>query len=141
MALASIPGTTTDGATSPVDAYLLEMYRQAAETTRPSEGARASSIGAFLAFVGLVTAVLAVLFAVPEGESGPLVPAACMTLGVIGLAVSIAFYALDGQPAARVEPGRPASMRPTDTAASIYLASIGFFGFAVAIGTALLLLR
>src|SRR6188768_1655970 len=64
MALASIPATTTDGATSPVDTYLLEMYRQAAESTRPSAGARASSIGAFLAFVGVVTAVLAVLFTV-----------------------------------------------------------------------------
>ena len=140
MALASIPGTTTDGATSPVDAYLLDMYRQAAETTRPSEGARATSIGAFLAFVGLVTAVLAVLFTVPEAESGPLVPTVCMTLGVIGLAVSIAFYALDVH--RQRGSGRSARIdAPTDTAASIYLASIGFFGFAVAIGTALLLLR
>ena len=140
MALASIPGTATDGATSPVDAYLLEMYRQAAESTRPSDGPRASSIRAFLAFVGLVTAVLAVLFTVPEGESGPLVPTVCMTLGVIGLAVSIAFYALDLH--RQHGSGRPARLdAPTDTAASIYQASIGFFGFAVAIGTALLLLR
>jgi hypothetical protein len=140
MALASTPGTTTDGVTSPVDAYLLEMYRQAAETTRPSAGARASSIGAFLAFVGLVIAVLAVIFTIPEGESGPLIPAVCMTLGVVGLAVSISFYALDG----RRQGGSGRSARldaETDTAASIYLASIGFFGFAVAIGTALLLLR
>ena len=140
MALASIPATTTDGATSPMDAYLLEMYRQAAESTRPSAGARASSIGAFLAFVGVVTAVLAVLFTVPEGDGGPVVPAICMTLGVVGLAVSIAFYALDGR-RQRVS-GRPARAdAPTDAAASIYLASIGFFAFAVAIGTALLLLR
>ncbi len=106
---------------------------------RPTAPGRAS-IGAFLAFVGLVTAVLAVLFTVPEGESGPLVPAVCMTLGVIGLAVSIAFYALDGH--RQRGSGRSARIdAPTDTAASIYLASIGFFGFAVAIGTALLLLR
>jgi len=140
MALAPNPGTTTDGATSPVDAYLLEMYRRAAETTRQSEGAQAASIGAFLAFVGLVTAVLALIFTFPEGESGPLVPAVCMMLGVIGLAVSIAFYALD----AHRQHGSGQSARigaPADAAASIYLASIGFFGFAVAIGTALLLLR
>lgn len=140
MAFASIPGTTTDGATSPVDAYLLDMYRQAAETTRPTDGLRAASIRSFLAFVGVVTAVLAVLFTIPESESGPLVPTVCMTLGVIGLAVSIAFYALDGHrrrgsnPSTRIDAA-------TDTAASIYLASIGFFAFAIAIGTALLLLR
>ena len=140
MALASIPGTTTDGATSPVDAYLLEMYRQAAENTRPSAGARASSIGAFLAFVGLVTAALAVLFTVPEGESGPLVPTVCMTLGIIGLAVSIAFYALEIAPAARVGPVGP--HRCADGRGREHLPGLdGFFGFAVAIGTALLLLR
>ena len=140
MTLASSPGTTTDGTTNPVDAYLLEMYRQAAEGTRSSEGARASSIGAFLAFVGLVTAVLAILFSVPEAESGTLVPTVCMTLGVIGLAVSIAFYTLDGH--RQRGTGQAATIgAPTDAAASIYLASIGFFGFAVAIGTALLLLR
>ena len=140
MALASNPGTITDGATSPVDAYLLEIYRQAAENARPSASARASSIGAFLAFVGLVTAVLAVIFTLPEGESGPLVPTVCMTLGVIGLAVSIAFYALDAH--RQHVSGRSAPTGgPTETATSIYLASIGFFGFAVAIGTALLLLR
>ena len=99
-----------------------------------------SSIGAFLAFVGLVTAVLAVIFTVPEGESGPMIPAVCMTLGVIGLLVSIAFYALDGH-RQHVSGQASRTVAPTDTAASIYLASIGFFGFAVAIGTALLLLR
>jgi len=139
MALASLPGSPADGSTGPVDANLLEVYRQAAENTRLSADPRFSSIGAFLAFVGLVTAALAVLFSVPEGDSGPLVPAVCMTLGIIGLIVSIAFYALEvhrqrgSVRAARVD-------APMYAASSIYQASIGFFGFAVVIGTALLTL-
>ena len=62
MSLASIPGTPTDGSASPMDAYLLEVYRQAAEGARPSAGHRFSGIRAFLAFVGLVTAALALVF-------------------------------------------------------------------------------
>jgi len=140
MALASVPGSPAEGSTSPVDAYLLEVYRQAAENTRLAADPRFSSIGAFLAFVGLVTAVLAMLFAVPEGDSGPLVPSVCMTLGVIGLVVSIAFYALEVHRGHG--PGRAARIdAPVYAASSIYQASIGFFGFAVIIGTALLTLH
>jgi hypothetical protein len=139
MTLASIPATANEGSISPVDAYLLEGYLTA-ESTRPAAGPRFSSIGAFLAFVGLVTAALAMLFAIPEGESRPLIPGLCMTLGIIGVVVSVSFYALEvgrqrnSSRAARID-------GPTDAAASIYQASIGFFGFAVAIGTALLLVR
>ncbi len=140
MALASIPGSPTDGSTSPVDAYLLEVYRQAAESARPTTDPRFTSIGAFLTFVGLLTAALAVVFSVPEGSSGSLVPAVCVALGIIGLVVSIGFYGLDArrhQAVAR-ETGFDG---PAYATSSIYQASIGFFGFAVVIGTALLLLR
>ena len=139
MSLASIPGTPTDGSASPMDAYLLEVYQKAAEGARPSPGRRFTSIGAFLTFVGLVTAALALLFSLPDGGDGSLVPAACMSLGIVGLIVSLAFYALE----IHVQRSRPAPRldAPTEAAASIYLASVGFFGFAVAIGAALLLLR
>ena len=140
MSLASVPGTPTDGSASPMDAYLLEVYRQAAEGARPSAGHRFSSIGAFLTFVGFVTAALALLFSLPEGESRPLVPAFCMTLGIIGFVVSLAFYALEVHRHRRSRPA-PRFGAPTEAASSIYLASVGFFAFAVAIGMALLLLR
>lgn len=140
MTLASIPGTSTDGSTGPADAYLLEVHLQTAESGWPSAGPGISSVRAFLAFVGLVTVALAVLFAVPEGHSGPLVPVVCMTLGSIGLAVSLMFYALElHRQRGSDRPARPDA--PTAAAASIYQASIGFFGFAVVIGTALLLVR
>jgi hypothetical protein len=140
MALASIPGALTDGSTSPVDAYLLEVYRQAAETTRPSADRRFSSVGAFLTFVGLLTAALAVLFSAPEGSTSPLMPAVCVVLGVFGLLVSIAFFALEIRRQKAIG-GQARFDGPTYAASSIYQASIGFFGFAVVIGTALLLVR
>jgi hypothetical protein len=140
MALASIPATPTDGSTSSVDAYLLEVYRQAAETTRPSADPRFSSIVAFLTFVGLLIAALAVLFSVPEGSSSPLMPAVCVVLGVIGLVVSMAFYALEVR-RQQASGGGARFDGPTYATSSIYQASIGFFGFAVVIGTALLLVR
>ena len=118
----------------------MDMTRLLLNEMRRALHRRAVWVLLLLAFVGIVTAVLAVIFTVPDVESGPLVPAVCMMLGVIGLAVSIAFFALDGHR----QHGSSQSARigaPTDTATSIYLASIGFFGFAVAIGTALLLLR
>jgi hypothetical protein len=140
MALASIPASSTDGSTSPLDAYLLEVYRQAAESARPSADTRFSSLGAFLTFVGLLTAALAVLFSVPEGPSSQFIPAASMALGVIGLLVSIVFYALEVRrhQAFAVESQTSGS---TCATASIYQASIGFFGFAIIIAAALLLLR
>jgi heme/copper-type cytochrome/quinol oxidase subunit 3 len=140
MALASIPASpATDGSTSPMDAYLLEVYRQAAETTRPGHS-RFFSLGAFLTIVSLLTAALAVLFSVLDGSSGPLRPAVCMALGVIGLVVSALFYGLE----VRRHQALVREMRfdgPAYATSSIYQASIGFFGFAVVIGTALLLIR
>jgi hypothetical protein len=140
MAIASIPVSATDGSTSPMDAYLLEIYRQAAETTRPSADPRFWSLGAFLTFVSLLTAAFAVLFSVSEGSSGPLFPAARLALGVIGLIVSIAFYALEVRRHRAF--GREGRFdRSTDATSSIYQASIGFFGFALVISGALLFLR
>ena len=140
MALASIPGSTTEGSTGPVDAYLLEFYRQAAESARPAADPRFSSTRSFLTFVGLVTAALAVPFAVSEGSSGSLLPAASVALGIIGMVVSIGFYALE------LRRDRAVSRETrfdgsTYTTSSIYQASIGFFAFGIIIGAALLLVR
>jgi len=139
MALASIPATPADGSASPVDAYLLEVYRQAAET-RPSTHSRLESVGAFLVIVSLLTVALVVLFAVLDGSSGPLRAGACIALGVIGLVVSTAFYAkeLHRHRTSVRDDGLDGAAYATS---SIYQASIGFFGFAVVIATALLLVR
>jgi hypothetical protein len=138
MALASIPATPTEGSTSPMDAYLLDVYRQAAESARPS--GRFSSPGAFLTIVGLLTAALVVLFSVLEGSSDAIRPAACVALGAIGLVVSTAFYVMDlhRRHASREEAPFDQAIYATS---SIYQASIAFFGFAVAISAALLLVR
>lgn len=140
MALASIPGSPADGSTSPVDAYLLEVYRQAAESARPAAVPRFSSTRAFLTFVGLVTAALAVLVSISEGSSGSLVPAASVALGVVGTIVSIAFYASEFRQDRSVS--RETRIDgSTYTTSSIYQASIGFFAFGIISGAALLLVR
>ena len=140
MALASIPASPADGSASPVDAYLLEVYRQAAETSRPSTHSRLASVGAFLTIVSLLTVALVVLFSVLDGSSGPLRAGASIALGVIGLLVSTAFYAqeLRRHHASGRDDGLDGATYATS---SIYQASIGFFGFAVVIATALLLVR
>ena len=140
MALASVQGSAAEASTGPVDAYLLEIYRQVAESTRPVASPRYARLAAFLAFVGVVTAALAVLVALPEDSSGPLVPASCMALGAIGVAVSVAVYALEirGRRDLGVETDSDAAVYTTS---SIYLASIGFFAFTIAISAALLLIR
>ena len=140
MALASIPAAPADGSASPVDAYLLEVYRQAAETARPSTQSRLASVGAFLTIVGLLTVALIVLFSVLDGSSGPLRAGACIALGAIGLVVSTAFYAqeLRRHRAAGRDDGFDGQVYATS---SIYQASIGFFAFAIVIATALLLVR
>lgn len=140
MALASIPAPATDGSASPVDAYLLEVYRQAAESARPTADSRFSGLGAFLTFVSLLTATLAVLSWDSEGSSGPLVPAVSMALGVIGVIVSIVFYALDVHRQRAL--GREGRFDgSTYATSSIYQASIGFFGLAIVITVALFLVR
>ncbi len=140
MALASIPASPADGSASPVDAYLLEMYRQADETSRPFAHPRLASVGAFLTIVSLLTVALVILFSVLDGSSGSLRAGASIALGALGLVISTAFYA---QELRRHHPsGRDAGLDgPAYATSSLYQASIGFFGFAVVIATALLLVR
>lgn len=140
MALASVQPSAAEASTGPVDGYLLDIYRQVAESTRPAATPRYARLAAFLAFVGVVTAALAVMVALPEDSSGPLVLALCMALGAIGVAVSIGVYALEirGRHASDVETDSDAAAY---TCASIYLASTGFFAFTIAISAALLLIR
>jgi hypothetical protein len=140
MALASLPATPADGSASPVDAYLLDVYRQAAETARPTTHSRLDSVGAFLTIVSLLTVALVVLFAVLDGSSGPLRAGTSIALGVIGLVVSMAFYAQELR--RHRTTGREVGLDgPAYATSSIYQASIGFFGFAIVIATALLLVR
>jgi hypothetical protein len=139
MALASVQGSAEVSAYA-ADGYLLEIYRQVAETTRPTATPRYAPLAAFLAFVGLVTATLAVLVSLPEDSSGPLIPALCMALGSIGLVVSVAFYALEIRARRGFDIGID-SDGAADATSSIYLASIGFFAFTIAMAAALILIR
>ncbi len=139
MALASIQGSA-DTSANPVDAYLLEIYRQVAETTRPTATPRYARLAAFLTFVGVVTAALAVMVALPEDADGPVITGALIALGVIGLLVSVAFYAMDLR-TGRDLGARTASDAAADTTSSIYLASAGFFVFTISMASALLLVH
>ena len=139
MALASVQGSAEASAYA-ADGYLLEIYQQVAETTRPVATPRYARLAAFLAFVGLVTAALAVMISLPEDSSGPLIPQLCMALGAIGLVVSVAFSAQEVR-------ARHAFGLQTDpdaavyTTSSIYHASAGFFALIVLISAALLFVR
>jgi Co/Zn/Cd efflux system component len=141
MALASIPSPTTDASTSQMDAYLLEVYRQAAESARPSAYARLVGLGAFLTIVSLLTVALVVLFSVLDGSSEPLRAGACVALGAIGLVVSTAFYALELRRHHAHRRDHSFDQPAAYATSSIYQASIGFFAFVVVIATALLLVR
>jgi hypothetical protein len=140
MALASNPATSTDGSTIQTDGYLLDVYRQAAETTGPSAGGRVVGLGSFLGFAGLMTGALAILFTIADGSSGPSIAGVALVLGIIGIAVSASFYAVESRRWEAV--GRlPAMIDMSDAASSFYLGAIGFFAFTIAISGALLLLR
>lgn len=78
-----------------VDEYLLEVYRQACENARMYATSRFSNLSAFLTYVSLLTAGLAFLLSGLADSSGPLVPAACLTIGFMGLIVSVLFFALE----------------------------------------------
>jgi hypothetical protein len=139
MALASVQGSAEVSA-SPVDAYLLDIYRQVAESTRPTATPRSARLAAFLGFVGLATAVLAVMVSLPEDGGGPVVPQLCIGLGAIGLLVSVAFSAQEARA------GRASGLEADPDArayatSSIYHASAGFFALIVLISAALLLVR
>ena len=139
MALASVQGSAEASAYT-ADGYLLEIYQQIAETTRPVATPRHARLAAFLAFVGLLTATLAILVSLPEDRGGPVIPQLCMALGAIGLLVSVALSGHEVR-------ARHASGLQTDpdaavyTTSSIYLASAGFFALIVLISAALLLVR
>jgi hypothetical protein len=140
MALASNPAASTDGSTSQIEAYLLDVYQQAAETAGPSGRGRFISLGSFLGFAGLMTAALAVLFTVADGSSGPSIAGVALVLGIVGIGVSATFYAVESRRSEAV--GRlPAMIDMSDAASSFYLAAIGFFGFTSMISGALLLIR
>jgi hypothetical protein len=138
MALASVQGSSAEASASPVDAYLLEIYRQVAESTRPTAAPRYARLASFLAFVSLVTTAFAVLVSLPDDAGGLVIAELCLALAATGLMVSAAFYALE------IRARRPFALQThTDAGAnatsSIYLASSGFFAFTVAIAVALLL--
>ena len=139
MALASVQGSA-EGSTYAADGNLLEIYQQVAETTRPVATPRYARLAAFLAFVGLVTAALAVLVSLPEDGGGPGIPQLCMGLGAIGLLVSVAFSAQEAR-AVRVSGLQTDPDAAAYTTSSIYHASAGFFALSVLISAALLFVR
>ena len=139
MALASVQGSA-DTSANPVDAYVFETYRQVAETTRPTVTPRYARLAAFLTFVGVVTAALAILVAVQEDAGGPVVTQVWIALGVIGLLVSVVFSAQEVRAShvSGLESDRDAAAYATS---SIYKACAGFFALVVVISAALLLVR
>ena len=139
MALASVQGSA-EASASTADASLLEIYRQVAETTRPTATPRPARLAAFLAFVGFVTAALAVMVSLAEEAGGSVMPQLSMALGAIGLVVSVAFSAQEARArrAFGLQIDRDAAAYATS---SIYHASAGFFAFIVAISAGLLLIR
>ena len=139
MALASIQGTA-DAPAYTADGYLLDIYQQIADTTRPVATPRYARLTAFLAFVGFVTAALAVLVSLPEDGGGPVISSSCMELGVIGLLVSVAFAAQETR-AVRASGLQADPDAAVYTTSGIYHASAGFFAFVVAISAALLLVH
>jgi hypothetical protein len=139
MALASVQGTA-EASTNPVDAYLLEIHRQVAESTRPTAAPRSAQLVAFLSFVGLITTALAALVSLPDDGAGPVVPELCVALAMTGLMVSAAFLALENR-ARRALDRHAIALAGADATSSIYLASTGFFVFTAAIALGLLVVR
>ena len=139
MALASVQGSA-EASAYPADGYLLETCEQVAETTRPVATPRYAHLAAFLAFVGLVTAALAVLVSLPADGGNPVIPQSCMALGAIGLLVSVTFSAQEAR-AVRASGLKADPDAAVYTTSSIYHASTGFFGLIVLISSALLFVR
>jgi hypothetical protein len=139
MALASVQGSA-EASASTADAYLLEIYRQVAETSRPAATPRSARLAAFLAFVGLVTAALAVMVSFSEEAGGSVMPQVSMALGAIGLVVSVVFSAQEvrARRTLGLQIDRDAAAYTTS---GIYQASAGFFAFIVVISAGLLLVR
>jgi hypothetical protein len=140
MALASVQGSAVESSTSPADGYLLEIYRQVAESTRPTASPGYGRLAAFLAFVSLVTTALAVLISLPDDTGGQTIPQMCLALTVTGLVVSAGFTTVEIR-ARRALDGQTTNDAGADATSSIYLASTGFFAFTVVIALALTLVR
>jgi len=140
MALASVQGSAMESSTSPADGYLLEIYRQVAESTRPTGSPRYARLAVFLGFVSLVTTALAVLVSLPDDTGGQTIPQLCLGLTVTGLVVSAGFTVGEIR-ARRAHDGQTTADGVADATSSIYLASTGFFAFTVAIALALTLVR
>ncbi len=165
MALVSLPGSLGSETTAiPVmsgdprqfDDYLLEGHRQAGENARLYATSRLSNLGAFLTYLSLLTAALAILFSSLESSTGPVIPAACMALGFLGLLASVLFYALEIRHhrwefrefaivASATDPTwtqrGPLGLSANNAPYGIYKASIGFFGLTIVIAAGLLVLR
>jgi hypothetical protein len=140
MALASIQGSAAEASTGPVDAYLVEIYRQVAESARPIAAPRYARLTAFLGFVGVVTTALAILVSMPDDAGAPGIPALCLALATTGLLVAAAFFAVEVH-AHRALDRQAIADAGADATSTIYLASTGFFAFTVAIALGLLVVR
>ncbi len=81
----------------PTDEHVLEVYRQACENARTYANSRFSNLSAFLTYVSLLTAGIAVLAASADKAEaiGGIIFAAWTVLGVMGLTISGLFYALE----------------------------------------------
>jgi hypothetical protein len=90
---APVPGAPETA--RPVDEYLLEVYRQTCDNSRMYATSRFSNLSAFLTYVSLLTAGLAVLLSGMADTTGPLIPMACTAVGCMGLIVSVLFFALE----------------------------------------------
>jgi hypothetical protein len=97
-AIQSTPGTESSVAPAEphaVDEYLLEVYRQTCDNSRMYATSRFSNLSAFLTYVSLLTAGLAVLLSGLGDATGPLIPMAALAIGFMGLVVSVLFFALE----------------------------------------------
>jgi hypothetical protein len=90
------PQTAAPPESAPLmDEYLLEVYRQACENARMYATSRFSNLSAFLAYVSLLTAGFAFLVASVGDSTGPIVPVACISIGLMGLTISYLFFGLE----------------------------------------------
>lgn len=91
-----LPAVSSSHDSAPVfDEYLLEVYRQAGENARMYANSRFSNLAAFLTYVSLLTAGVAVLLGALATSTGPLIPIACTALGIMGFLVSVFFAAIE----------------------------------------------
>jgi hypothetical protein len=129
MDLASVPGSTT--ATD-----LRDAHQQAGASVRDDAGPRFWILTTYLAYLAIVTALMASLLSNLESSPGVLVPVSCASLGVMGVLVTMVFLGLEVRQNRRLA-GRVAG----EATYGVYLASIGYFALTVVIASALLLVR